>query len=207
MMIGVCGGSGSGKTTLARRLVEALGHDSAICISFDSYYRDHSHMTVDERAKVNFDHPDSLDVPLLVEHLEALKNGHEVAVPVYDFATHTRSGDIDMVAPHDFVIIEGILLLAFQEVRDRLDYMIFRDCPTEVRAQRRFKRDVQERGRTPESVRAQWATTVQPMHEVYVAPFAAHADLVTTHGLELDEVVADIAESLRRGGPLRLRNS
>jgi uridine kinase len=206
MMIGVCGGSGSGKTTLARRLVDELGHDNAICISFDSYYRDHSHMTVEERAKVNFDHPDSLDVPLLVEHLAALSDGREVAVPVYDFATHTRSGDIDIVQPHKFVIIEGILLFAFEEVRDRLDYMIFRDCPTDVRAARRFKRDVQERGRTPESVRVQWATTVQPMHEVFVEPFAAHADLVTTHGLDLDDVVGDIAESLRQGGPLRLRH-
>ncbi len=207
MMIGVCGGSGSGKTTLARRLVESLGTDSAICISFDSYYRDLSQLSVTERAKVNFDHPDSLDVELLVEHLQSLKAGDEVAVPVYDFSTHTRSGDIDIVAAHDFVIIEGILLLAFEEIRNNLDYMIFRDCPADVRAERRFKRDVQERGRTPESVRQQWATTVQPMHEIYVEPFMAHADLITTHGLDLDAVVTDIAESLRQGGPLTLRNN
>lgn len=206
MMIGVCGGSGSGKTTLARRLVESLGTDNAICISFDSYYRDLSQFSVEERAKVNFDHPDSLDVALLVEHLQTLKAGDEVAVPVYDFATHTRSGDIDMVSSHRFVIIEGILLFAFEQIRANLDYMIFRDCPTDIRAGRRFKRDVQERGRTPESVRTQWATTVQPMHEIYVEPFMAHADLVTTHGLDLDGVVTDIAESLRQGGPLYLGN-
>ena len=201
-MIGVCGGSGSGKTTLARRLVEALGTEAATCISFDSYYRDHSHMTVDERAKVNFDHPDSLDVPLLVSHIQALRAGNNVAVPVYDFATHTRSGEVDIVEPHEFVIIEGILLFAFEEIRNNLDHLIYRDCPVEVRAERRFKRDVQERGRTPESVRAQWASTVQPMHEIYVAPNAEHADRVTTHGLDLDTVVAKIASSLLEGGPL-----
>lgn len=203
-MIGVCGGSGSGKTTLAHRLVSSLGQSEATCVSFDSYYHDHSHLTVEQRAEVNFDHPDSLDVELLVAHLKALKAGQEVAVPVYDFANHTRSGDIDIVGPHSFVIIEGILLFAFEEVRNNLDFMIFRDCPTDVRAQRRFKRDVSQRGRTPDSVRAQWAQTVQPMHEIYVEPNARYADLVTTHGLDLDQVVASIADSLRQGGPLAL---
>lgn len=201
-MIGVCGGSGSGKTTLAHRLVDALGTDIATCISFDSYYRDFSSLSIDERAAINFDHPDSLDVDLLVSHLQSLREGHEVAVPVYDFTTHTRSGDLEMVSPTQFVFIEGILLFAFEEIRNSLDYMIFRQCPEDVRAERRFKRDVQERGRTPESVRQQWDTTVKPMHDIYVEPFAEHAHLVTTHGLDLDELVEEIAESLRQGGPL-----
>jgi uridine kinase len=206
-MIGVCGGSGSGKTTLAHLLVSALGQNTATCISFDSYYLDHSHLTVEQRSEVNFDHPDSLDVELLVGHLQALKAGQGVAVPIYDFANHTRSGDIQLVEPHRFVIIEGILLFAFEEVRDNLDFMIFRDCPTDIRAKRRFKRDVSERGRTPESVRAQWAQTVQPMHEVYVEPNARYADLVTTHGLDLGQVVPAIAKSLRQGGPLAVETN
>ncbi len=206
-MIGVCGGSGSGKTTLAHRLVDALGPDSATCVSFDSYYRDHSGLTLEQRAEVNFDHPDSLDVDLLVNHLQSLKAGDEVAVPVYDFSTHTRSGDLDIVAPKRFVFIEGILLFAFEEVRNNLDYLIFRHCPDDVRAQRRFKRDIEERGRTPESVREQWATTVQPMHDIYVEPFSRYANLVTEHGQDLDALVAEIAESLRQGGELAVGNS
>ncbi len=206
-MIGVCGGSGSGKTTLAHRLVDALGPQAATCVSFDSYYRDHSHLTVEQRATVNFDHPDSLDVDLLVDHLQSLKAGTEVAVPVYDFASHTRSGDLEIVHPRRFVLIEGILLFAFAQIRDNLDHLIFRHCPDQVRAARRFKRDVEQRGRTPESVRAQWLETVQPMHEVYVQPFASHADLVTSHSQDLDVVVSEIARALRQGGPLALENS
>lgn len=206
-MIGVCGGSGSGKTTLAHRLVETLGRNAATCVSFDSYYRDHSHLTVEQRALVNFDHPDSLDVDLLVAHLQSLKAGTEVAVPTYDFATHTRSGDLEIVHPRRFVFIEGILLFAFPQIRANLDHLIFRHCPDQVRAARRFKRDVEQRGRTPESVRAQWLETVQPMHEIYVEPFAHHADVVTSHDQDLDLVVTDIAEALRQGGPLALENS
>ncbi len=205
-LIGVCGGSGSGKTTLAQRLVAALGDEAATCVSFDSYYHDHSLLTVEERAEINFDHPDSLDVDLLVAHIKSLKAGHEVAVPVYDFATHTRSGDIEMVQPTRFVIIEGILLFAFPEIRDNLDVLIFRDCPTEIRRRRRYSRDVSERGRTPESVRSQWATTVQPMHEIYVQPNAEHADVVTTNEMKLEEVVDSIAGALRTGGPLLLES-
>jgi uridine kinase len=205
-LIGVCGGSGSGKTTLAHRLVGALGDNQATCLSFDSYYRDFSQLTIEERAEVNFDHPESLDVELLVDHLTALRAGNEVAVPVYDFTTHTRSGDLELVAPRRFVFIEGILLFAFEEIRNNLDYLIFRDCPEEIRAQRRFERDVQERGRTPESVRAQWEATVKPMHDIYVEPFAQYADLVTTHGLDLDHLVEEIAQSLRQGGPLVMEN-
>lgn len=202
--IGVCGGSGSGKTTLANRLVDELGHDQATCISFDSYYRDHSALTVEQRAEVNFDHPDSLDVDLLVDHLQALKDGHEVAVPVYDFATHTRSGDIEIVQPRRFILIEGILLFAFEQIRDNLDHLIFRQCPDDVRATRRFARDIEERGRTPESVRSQWNETVLPMHNRFVEPYASYADVVTTHGRDLDQVVHELAAGLRQGGPLAL---
>ncbi len=198
-LIGVSGGSGSGKTTLARRLVERLGSDRAVGLSFDSYYKDMAHMTTEQRAEVNFDHPDSLDVDLLVEHLTVLKAGGEVAVPVYDFANHTRSGDVDLVQSVDFTVIEGILLFAFVEIREMLDHLIFRDCPDQVRAERRMRRDVRDRGRSPTSVEVQWRTTVLPMHHIHVQPYAGYADLVTHHGEEVDDVVEAVAASLTRG--------
>ncbi len=197
LLIGVCGGSGSGKTTLAQRLIDALGPDDAVGVSFDSYYRDLAHLTVAERAEVNFDHPDSLDVEMLVDHLQSLRSGGEVAVPHYDFANHTRSGDIDLVTPERFVIVEGILLFAFAEIRHELDVLVFRDCPEETRAERRLRRDVTERGRTPDSVRHQWATTVQPMHELHVEPFARYADVVTTQAQDLDDAVAAVLDLIR----------
>ena len=195
-IVGVCGGSGSGKTTLANRLVDALGPGQAICISFDSYYRDLAGLTVEERARVNFDHPDSLDVAMLVDHLQRLRAGDAIAVPHYDFVNHTRSGDIDLVEAHRFVVVEGILLFAFPEIRAELDVLVFRHCDEATRAERRLRRDVSERGRSPESVREQWATTVQPMHELHVEPYARYADVVTTADQELDDVVADLARSL-----------
>lgn len=197
LLIGVCGGSGSGKTTLAKRLADSLGPGEAVCLSFDSYYRDLAHLSVEERATVNFDHPDSLDVTMLVDHLQSLRAGDEVAVPDYDFANHTRSGDLEFVAPHRFVIVEGILLFAFAEIRDELDMAIFRHCDEPTRAARRLRRDVTERGRTPASVRSQWVTTVQPMHELHVEPYARYADVITTQDQDLDLVVADLAATLR----------
>ncbi len=196
-LVGVCGGSGSGKTTLAHRLVDALGPGQAICLSFDSYYRDLADLSAEERAMVNFDHPDSLDVTMLVDHLRQLRDGREIAVPHYDFVNNTRSADIDLVAPHRFVIVEGILLFAFPEIRAELDVLVFRQCDEATRAQRRLRRDVSERGRSPESVRRQWATDVQPMHELHVEPYARHADVVTTQDQDLDDVVRALAGSLR----------
>ena len=203
-LIGVSGGSGSGKTTLAHRLVDRLGPEEAVCLSFDAYYRDLSHLTTEQRAAVNFDHPDSLDVELLVAHLTAMKQGQEIAIPVYDFATHTRSGDVQIIEPRPFMVIEGILLFAFAEIRGALDHLVFRDCPDEIRAARRQRRDVRERGRTPESVVAQWETTVLPMHRVHVQPFARHADLVTVHGQEIDEAVDEVIASLRQADAVPL---
>lgn len=196
LLIGVCGGSGSGKTTLAQRLVETLGSEDAIGLSFDSYYRDLADMSPEERTTVNFDHPDALDVDMLVDHLQQLRNGREVAVPDYDFVNNTRSGDLELVEPRRFVIVEGILLFAFEQVRAELDVLVFRHCDERTRADRRLRRDVAERGRSPESVLAQWVTNVQPMHELHVEPYARYADVVTNQDRPLDLVVAEIAALL-----------
>ncbi len=179
-IIGLCGGSGSGKSTLAVELANLLPDSQVLC--FDSYYRDLEHLTLTERAQVNFDAPDSLDASLLVEHLQALAQGKSVAVPVYDFATHTRSDDVILIDAHRYIILEGILLFAFPEIRRHLDIRVFLDCPTALRLARRLERDVNERGRTEKSVVEQWNTTVEPMHRLHVEPNAVHAHLVTQHG-------------------------
>ncbi len=202
IIIGVCGGSGSGKTTLSSKLVEQLGDHRTACLSFDSYYHDFSHLSPAERAEVNFDHPDSLDEELLLAHLDALRSGSSIGVPTYDFASHTRSDEIQLVGPAEYVVIEGILLFSSPLVRERLDHLIFRDCPSGVRFERRMLRDVETRGRTPDSVEAQWKTTVQPMHEIYVEPHAAFADLVTRHGYDLERAVDRIVEALELEKPL-----
>ena len=200
VLVGICGGSGSGKTTLAHEIVDRLqferGPSAATVLSFDAYYHDRLDLTAEERARVNYDHPDSLDDALLVDHLNALRSGLEVAVPVYDFAGHRRSPDVRLVPPADVVIVEGILLFAFDPIVDLLDYRVFRHCPEDVRFGRRMERDVVERGRTVDSVQAQLLTTVKPMHDTFVEPFAAKADVITHHGQDLAHVATGIAERL-----------
>lgn len=197
-IIGVCGGSGSGKTTLARELGRELGSDRTALISFDSYYHDLADLTTAERAGVNFDAPESLDVKLLTDHLSALRRGAEIAVPVYDFSSHTRSGDVDIIEASNFVVIEGILLFAFAEVRELIDYRVYLDCPADIRYQRRLVRDVNERGRTSDSVAEQWDMTVAPMHDLHVEPFAPHAHFLATYGPPAVEIAAKVARDLGR---------
>ncbi len=204
-MVGVVGGSGAGKTTLVRGLVDRLGSDASV-LWFDEYYHDLVHLDPAERAVVNFDHPDSLDVDLLVAHLAALLAGRPAEVPVYDFSTHTRTGRTRLVQPGPVVVVDGILVLAFPAIRECLDISVFVEAPAEVRLTRRLDRDVRERGRTPESVRAQFAATVTPMHEAFVSPCRAFADLVLDGQGDLSENLdlildrlADVA--VTSGGP------
>lgn len=192
-LVGICGGSGSGKSTLARKVAQHLGTRNAEIFAFDTYYRDHGHLSVAERALVNYDHPDSLDVELFTAHLDQLRAGGSAETPVYDFATHTRSSETRRVGPAHLVIVEGILLFAFPEIRERLDLRVFRDCPEEVRFKRRLKRDVSERGRSPDSVKAQFEATVAPMHETFVQPSKTHAHIVIEYGEDLDEVAGLLA--------------
>ncbi len=198
LLIGICGGSGSGKTTLAE---DVAARFDAVLLPFDAYYRDHGHLTPEERAVVNYDHPDSLDVALFVEHLRMLRDGHEIAMPVYDFATHTRTEDLVMVSPTDVIVVEGILLFSFAEIRELFELKVFRDCPEELRFERRLARDVAERGRTPESVRAQFAATVAPMHDEFVQPHRDAAEIVSD-GEDMPMVVDVVCDqiSLRLSG-------
>ncbi len=195
--VGICGGSGSGKTTLATLLLEQFGEENCEVISLDSYYVDLGDMPMEERNAYNYDHPDSIDTELLAADIDTLRSGKEVAVPTYDFATHSRLETVTLVQPKPIVIIEGILLFAFESIRQRIDYLVFRDCPEPTRFERRLERDVATRGRTPESVKAQFAATVKPMHDLFVEPYKHKAHHITPYGKELSEQVNYVEQCIR----------
>ena len=194
-VFGICGGSGAGKTTLTTRLIERLGETEASILAFDAYYRDLSHLPFAERRQRNYDHPDSLDSELFLQHLDALRQGIDVDVPVYDFATHTLSDRFERVAAAPLLLVEGILLLAFEEVAPRLDCSIFLDVAEDVRLQRRIHRDMSERGRPEDHVRRQFAATVAPMHDAYVQPSRHRADRIVT-GTAADELADELMTML-----------
>lgn len=182
MFIGICGGTGSGKTTIARAIVEAVGAQNVVLIEQDSYYRNLADMPLDERHQANFDHPDSIDSDMLVNHLLRLKQGLKVEMPMYDFKTHTRSNRIEIIEPKPVVMVEGILIFAEPRVLDLLDVRVFVDTPDDIRFIRRLQRDITERGRTVESVIGQYHRTVRPMHHEFVEPSKRHADVIIPEG-------------------------
>ena len=194
-VFGICGGSGAGKTTLTRLLLERLGERDVSVLAFDAYYRDLSHLPFAERRARNFDHPDSLDSDLFLQHLDALKHGIDVDVPVYDFSTHTMTDRFHRVAAAPLLLVEGILLLDFDEVLERLDYSIFMDVPEDVRLSRRIYRDMTERGRPEDHVRRQFAATVAPMHDAYVQPNRHRADRIVT-GTGADDLADELVTML-----------
>jgi uridine kinase len=178
MFIGICGGTGSGKTTFARKIIETVGQESVILIEQDSYYRNLVDMPLDERHHANFDHPDAIDSDLLVNHLKRLKSGLAVEMPIYDFKSHTRSIETIRLEPRPVVILEGILIFAEPRILGLLDVKVFVDTPDDIRFIRRLQRDIIERGRTAESVIAQYYATVRPMHFEFVEPSKRHADII-----------------------------
>jgi uridine kinase len=182
MLIGIAGGTGSGKTTVARKLTDALPAGGATLIQHDWYYRDRSHLSPEERAAVNFDEPDALENDRLLHDLRALKAGHAVDCPDYDFATHTRAFVTRHVEPRPIVIVEGILLFAVPAVRDAFDLRLFVDTDDDVRLLRRIRRDIEERGRDISSIEDQYRRTVRPMHLLHVAPSRSHAHLIIPEG-------------------------
>ena len=181
-VIGVAGGSGSGKTTVVRRIVESLGGDQVSLLEHDRYYRDRSDLRLEERAALNYDHPDSLETDLLVHHVNELRAGRPVEKPVYDFARHQREADTVTVHPRRAIIVEGILIFTDPALRRLLDVKVFVDADDDTRFIRRLQRDIAERGRTVTSVIEQYLGTVKPMHLDFVEPSKRYADVIIPLG-------------------------
>ena len=198
LFIGVAGGTGSGKTAVARALAQGL--ESVSVVEYDAYYRDRSELFFEERAALNFDHPDSLDTELLVEHLSGLRDGRAIEAPIYDFKTHSRSKETRRVEPAKVVIVEGILVFVDERVRRLLDIKLFVDTDADLRVFRRIRRDLEQRGRSFTSIREQYYATVRPMHIAYVEPSKRWADLIIPEGGEnkvaLDLILGKLAKIL-----------
>lgn len=196
VIIGVAGGTASGKTTVSQVIGERVGFDRIAYLQHDSYYRDASHLPPDARTRINFDHPDSLETSLLVEHLHTLLAGQPIQVPAYDFTTYTRLPATSPVCPQPVILVEGILIFAERALREMFDVKIFVDTEADTRFIRRLLRDTEERGRTMHSVVQQWLTTVKPMHEEFVEPSKRWADVIIPHGgknrVAMDMVVTRI---------------
>jgi len=201
LVIAIAGGSGSGKTTVANVLLQRVGPHRIAYLQHDSYYRELTGLSPEQRAAVNFDHPESLENELMIEHILKLKSYEAVDVPVYDFTTHSRTGETVSVEPHRVIIVEGILILALPELRKLFDVKIFVDTDADIRFIRRLKRDIEERGRTTEKVVQQYLNTVRPMHLEFVDPSKRYADVIIPEGgrneVALDMVTARIENLLR----------
>ncbi len=182
IVIGVAGGTGSGKTAVVSSLVEEIGSDRVLLIQHDSYYRDRSNLDFEQRCQQNFDHPDALETSLMVSHLQALLNGRPVEIPVYDFAEHLRSRRTRRAEPRSVVVLDGILILCDPQIRSLMDLRLYVDTDDDVRFIRRLKRDIEERGRSMQSVIDQYLLTVKPMHLEFVEPSKRYADLIIPEG-------------------------
>ena len=201
LVIGIAGGSGSGKTTVAQTILQRVGPDRISFLQHDAYYKDLSGLPPIQRAEVNFDHPNSLENELLISHIEQLKKGAAVEVPIYDFSTHSRTDRTFTVKPRSVILVEGILIFAEASLRELFDVKIFVDTDPDLRFIRRLQRDITERGRTTESVIKQYLSTVRPMHLDFVEPSKRYADVIIPEGgfntAALDMVVARIETMLQ----------
>lgn len=184
ILIGIAGGTGSGKTTLADKLVDSFGSQEVTVIRQDNYYKRHDDMDYEQRAKLNYNHPDAFDSDLFYEHIVALKQGKPVEIPVYDYTIHNRSEETILINPTPVIVLEGIMLFVEKVLCDLMDIKVFVDTDADVRILRRIVRDVKERGRSLESVIGQYLTTVKPMHEQFVEPSKRRADIIVPEGGE-----------------------
>ena len=201
LVFGNAGGTGSGKTTIADYILKTVGPEKIAFLPHDAYYRDQTGLTQEERAQVNFDHPSSLETELLIEHINKLRNKEAIQLPNYDFKTHTRTQDTITIKPQPIIVIEGILIFAEPELRDLFDLKIYVDTDADIRFIRRLKRDIEERGRTTESVINQYLDTVRPMHLEFVEPSKRYASVIIPEGgyntVALDLIVARIESMLQ----------
>jgi len=196
ILIGIAGGTGSGKTTIADKIVEEIGTDNVAIIALDAYYRDRNNLPLEEREKINYDHPSSFDITLLITHLQKLRAGKDVPKLSYDYVTHTRKIMPGKVPSKPVTILEGIMVLENEDLRDMLDIKLYVDTDPDVRLIRRLRRDILERGRTFENVITQYLSSVRPMHLEFVEPSKRHADVIIPEGgwnkVAIDMVVSKI---------------
>ena len=204
VIIGIAGGTASGKTTIAKKVFEESSKKGTVSmIKIDDYYKILDHLSMDERTKVNYDHPDAYDVDLLTHHLNNLKNGKTIKKPIYDFVEHNRSKDkYDIIEPANVIILEGILTLAIKEIRDLCDIKLFVDTPDDIRFIRRLVRDIEERGRDVNSIVNQYLNTVRPMHMSFVENSKSYADLIIPEGgknnIAIDFIVTKIVDIINK---------
>lgn len=191
ILLGITGGTGSGKSTIADELYSSFSKDCIAMIQQDMYYRDQSHLTMEERVKTNYDHPKAFDTELLIEHLKTLIGGKAIEKPIYNFAEHNRSKETVRVEPRDIIIVEGILILEDERIRDLLDIKVYVDTDADLRILRRLVRDINERGRTVESVIDQYISVVRPMHLQFIEPSKRYADIIVPEGGQ-NKVAIDI---------------
>jgi uridine kinase len=201
IVIGIAGGTGSGKTTVANMIVERVGAQHIAYLPHDAYYRDLSHLSPEKRAEVNFDHPNSLETELLIQHIQQLKSRQPIDLPIYDFKTHTRTSQTRPIHPQSILLVEGILIFAEPKLLPLYDIKIFVDTDADIRFIRRLQRDIQERSRTTESVINQYLATVRPMHLEFVEYSKRYADIIIPEGgfntVAIDMVVARVLELLQ----------
>ncbi len=178
LIIGIAGGTGSGKTTVVNQVAHEYLDTDVTVISQDSYYKDTSHLTYEERVKINFDHPNSIDFQLLKEHLLQLRKGNPIQQPVYSFVEHNRTAQTILTHPSNVIIVEGILILTLPEIRELFDIKVYIDCDSDERLIRRLKRDISDRGRDLDEVLERYQTTLKPMHQQFIEPTKAYADVI-----------------------------
>ena len=195
LIIGIAGGTGCGKTTVVNTILKELPQDEVVVISQDSYYKDTTHLSYEERVKINFDHPRSIDFDLLVNHLIELRKGNTIQQPVYSFVQHNRTGDSVLTKPRKVIIVEGILILTNPEIRDLFDIKIFVHADSDERLIRRLKRDISERGRDIDEVLDRYQNTLKPMHQQFIEPMKEYADIIIPNN-KYNTVAVDIVKTI-----------
>jgi uridine kinase len=198
LIIGICGGTGSGKTTVVNKILEILPSDHVVILSQDSYYKDNSHISLEERKTINFDHPDSIEFDLLLEHINELKKGHSIQKPIYSYITCTRDSKTIPVESKEVILIEGILLFSDKRLRNICNVKVFVDAPADERLLRVIKRDHVERGRNVEETLARYVETVKPMHEQFIEPTKRYADIIVPLGGENTVAINILASTIRQ---------
>ena len=195
LIIGIAGGTGSGKTTVVNQIIDELKHEEVDVISQDSYYQDTSHLSFEDRKKINFDHPKSIDFELMAEHLQQLRNGETIQQPIYSFKEHNRTGETIEIQPRKVIIVEGILILTHPEIRELFDIKMYVHADSDERLIRRLKRDIAERGRDLEEVLWRYQTTLKPMHQQFIEPTKEFADIIIPTN-RINTVAVDIVQTI-----------